>query len=90
MDLFLNSDIENLLLKTDGGKDIKPNFAIFVVWSALIIGEYVVVAWGRKCCKSRQKLHLWSYWFNVRMVDAGFKISSFSFRCKSRIGRFCI
>ena len=29
-------------------RDRRPNFVIFVVWSALIAGEWVVVAWSRK------------------------------------------
>ena len=27
-----------------------PNFVIFVVWSTLIAGGWVVVAWSRKSC----------------------------------------
>ena len=50
MDLLLNSDIVNLLLKTNMGRDRRPNFVIFVVWSALIVGRWVVVAWPRKSC----------------------------------------
>ena len=33
--------------KTNGGSDRRPSF-VFVVWSALIVGGWVVVAWGRK------------------------------------------
>ena len=50
MDLLFNSDIVNLLLKTNMGRDRRPNFVIFVVWSALIVGRWVVVAWSRKSC----------------------------------------
>ena len=39
--LLFNSDIVNLLLKTDGGRDRMPNFVIFEVWSALILGVLV-------------------------------------------------
>ena len=39
MDLLFNSDIVNLLLKTNMGRDRRPNFVIFVVWSALIVGR---------------------------------------------------
>ena len=35
MDLLFNSDIMNLLLKTNGERG--PNFVIFVVWDVLII-----------------------------------------------------
>ena len=50
MDLLFNSDIVNLLLKTNMGRDRRPNFVIFVVWSALIVGRWVVVARSRKSC----------------------------------------
>ena len=50
MDLLFNSDIVNLLLKTNMGRDRRPNFVIFVVWSALIVSRWVVVAWSRKSC----------------------------------------
>ena len=39
--LLFNSDILNFMLKTDGGRTRKPNFVIFVVWSALIVGVWV-------------------------------------------------
>ena len=39
--LLFSSDIVNLLLKTDGGRDRKPNFVIFEVWSALILGVWM-------------------------------------------------
>ena len=35
MNLLFNSDIVNLLLKTKGGGDRRPNSVIFVAWSAL-------------------------------------------------------
>ena len=47
MDLLFNSDIVNLLLKGNGGSGRRPHFVIFVVWSALIVGGWVVVAWSR-------------------------------------------
>ena len=50
MDLFFDSDMMNPLLKTNGGRDRRFNFVIFVVWSALIVGRLVVVTWGRKSC----------------------------------------
>ena len=46
MNLIFNSDIMKLLLKTNGGRDRRSNFVIFVVWSVLIVGRWVVVAWG--------------------------------------------
>ena len=50
-----NSDIVNYLLKTTGGEAeglffYFYLFIFFVVWSALIAGGYVVVAWSRKYC----------------------------------------
>ena len=50
MDLLFNFDIVNLLLKNNGRRDKRPNFVIFVVWSAVIIGGWVMVAWSRKYC----------------------------------------
>ena len=41
MNLLLNSDIVNLMLKPkEGGGRQKPNFVIFVVWSALSVGRW--------------------------------------------------
>ena len=40
----------DLLLKNNGGGDKRPNFVIFVVWSALNVDGLVVVGWGRKSC----------------------------------------
>ena len=41
-------DIVNLLFKNHGGKNRRPNVVVFAVWSALIVGGWVVVGWGRK------------------------------------------
>ena len=46
MDLLFNSDIVNLLLKINGVRKRKPNFIIFIVWSALIVDRWLVVAWN--------------------------------------------
>ena len=42
--------IVNLLLKNNEGRDRRPYccWGFFVVWSALFVGGWVVVAWGRK------------------------------------------
>ena len=40
MDMLFDSDIVNLLLKTNEGRERRPNFVIFVVWSALIVGKW--------------------------------------------------
>ena len=37
MNFLFNSDIVNLLLKTNVGKDKRPNFVIFIASSALIV-----------------------------------------------------
>ena len=50
MHLLLNCDIVNLLLKTNLGRNRRPNFVIFVVWSALVVGWWVLVTWSRKSC----------------------------------------
>ena len=38
MDLLFNSDMVNPLLKTNGGRDRRPNFVIFVASNAPIVG----------------------------------------------------
>ena len=43
MNLFFNSDIANLLLKANGRRDKRHNFVIFIVWSILIVGAWLVV-----------------------------------------------
>ena len=50
MDLLSNSDIVNILLKTNVGRNRTPNFVIFVVWSALIIDNRVLVPRSIKSC----------------------------------------
>ena len=41
--MLFNSDIADFLLKTNEGRNRRPNFVIFVVWSALIVVEWVLV-----------------------------------------------
>ena len=50
MYLPFNSNSVTLQLKTNWGETEKPYFVIFVVWSYLIVGGWVVVPWTRKCC----------------------------------------
>ena len=50
MYLPFNSNSVILQLKTNWGETEKPYFVIFVVWSSLIVGGWVVVAWTRECC----------------------------------------
>ena len=48
MNYFFDADIENLLLKSNGVRERRPNFAIFLVWDALIVRGWVLVTYGRK------------------------------------------
>ena len=38
-----------------GGGDRRPNVVVFVVWSSLIVGGWVMVTWD---CSRRQNLFL--------------------------------
>ena len=60
--LFFNSDIENFLLKTNG-LERKPNFVTFLVWSVLIVGGSIVVAWSRNSCLGRAEITSLCSWF---------------------------
>ena len=42
--LLFNVDNENVLLKNNGRRDRRPHFVNFVVWKALIVGWWMVVA----------------------------------------------
>ena len=68
MDLLFNSDIVNLLLKTNGGRYRRPNFNIFEVWSALLVDRWVAVAWNRKPCLELAEIS--SFMFLVLFKDA--------------------
>ena len=48
MDLVFSCDMANFLLKTNGLRERKPNFVIFVIRGALIVSRWMVVAWSRK------------------------------------------
>ena len=55
MYLLFNSDTVNLVCDIlIGGRNRRPNFVTFVVWSTLIVGGWVVmrvlVAWSKKSC----------------------------------------
>ena len=50
MNLLFNSDIVKLQLKVNVRRHRRPNFVIFIVWSTLIVGEWVQVDWSRKSC----------------------------------------
>ena len=94
MYLLFNSDIANLLLKTNWGgvRDRKPKLVIFAVWSILIV---VVFGGGGVCvcvcvCRVGPKIFFrigWNCIFCVPGFIQGwrthgeFKISSFRFWC---------
>ena len=71
MDLLSNSDIMILLLKTNGGRDRRPNFVIFLIWRALML----VAGWwwlrAEILVYSRLKYHLLWSWFNTSLGEAG-------------------
>ena len=43
MDLFFDSNMLNHSLKTNGRRDRRFKFVIFLVWSALIVNSWLVV-----------------------------------------------
>ena len=43
MDLFFDSNMLNHLLKTNGRRDRRFKFVIFLVWSALIVNSWLAV-----------------------------------------------
>ena len=71
MNLLFNAGIVNLLLKPMG-EATEGLILFFVVWSALIVGGWVVVAWGRKSCIEPVKIASFA-------VSAESEISSFCF-----------
>ena len=52
--------LKNFLLKKEwggvGGRGGDPNFFIFLVWSALIVCGWIVVAWSRNSCLGPAKI----------------------------------
>ena len=54
-----------------GGRNRRPNVVVFGVWSALIVGKWVVVAWGRKSYLGTAKISSSCTWYNSRIGDAG-------------------
>ena len=72
-DLLFDVDILNLLLKNNGRRDRGPHFVIFVVWSALIVNEWVVVAWGRKSYLGPDEIS--SFVYLVQFKDRGCRVS---------------
>ena len=82
MNLLFNSDKVNLLFKNSGGRDRRSNFVIFVVWSALIVGGWVVLTWSKKSCLGLAEISpafCVSGLIQVWGKQDGSKISSFCF-----------
>ena len=48
MKYLFNFDMVNLPLKINERRDRRPNCVIFVVWSALIVSDRVLVSWRKK------------------------------------------
>ena len=74
--LLFSSDIVNLQLNINVGRDRRSSFVIFVIWSTLIVGELVLVgcSWWRgaeNLVQDQLKSHLLCSWFYSRIGDAG-------------------
>ena len=75
--MLLNVDIVNLLLKNTGkgggqmGQRM-PHF-IFVVWSALVVSEWVVAAWSRKVYLRPAEIS--SFVYLIKFKDRGCRVS---------------
>ena len=63
----------NLLLRTDGERNRRPSFVIFVVWSDLIVGRWLVVVWSRRFCL--EPVEVASFLFLVLFKDWGCRVS---------------
>ena len=55
------------------GRETRPDFVIFVVSSALIVGKWVVVAWSRKSWVELAEII--SFVFQVLFKDGGCRVS---------------
>ena len=71
--LLFNSDVVNLLLKTNVGRNRGPNFVDFVVWNTLVVGGLVLVVWSRKSCLGPAKIA--SFVFLVLLKNGGRRVS---------------
>ena len=71
---LFNSDIANLLLNINKGRNKRPNFVIFVVWYTLIVGGLVsvgvLVAWSIKYCSGPAEIASFVSRFYSKMRDA--------------------
>ena len=78
--MLLNVDIVNLLLKNNGGErerggggKHRMSHFIFVVWSALVVSEWVVAAWSRKAYLGSAKIS--SVVYLIKFKDRGCRVS---------------
>ena len=67
--MLFNSDIGNFLYNTMQRRGRRPNFINFLVWGALIVGGWVVVAWSKKCYLGPDEIV--SFVFLVLFKDGG-------------------
>ena len=65
MNLFFKSDVSNLLLKNNGVRDRRPNFIIFVFWSALNFDGWVVVGWSIESCLGPTEILSLCFWMGM-------------------------
>ena len=95
MNLLFNSDVVNVLLKDNGGRNRRPIFVscffiiVFVDWSTLI--GSVVVALGRELCLGPAEISSFCYWGIVLRgsEEFGYKKVCSRFSCEAPgMGRF--
>ena len=62
---------ESFAKENNGGRHITPHF-IFMVWSAVVVGGWLMVAWGRKSYLGPAEISsIVCDWLNSKMRDAG-------------------
>ena len=76
MNVFFKFDVLNLLLKNNGVRDRRPNFIIFVFWSALNFDGWVVVGWSIESCLGPAEISSLCFWMGMG-IQGESKISSF-------------
>lgn len=74
--MLFNFDFVQFLFKTNGGRDKWSNFAIFVVWKALIVGGWVAVVQSRKFYLG-PTIFLVLFKHGERRVDSRFRLLVF-------------
>ena len=65
------------------GRDRRPDFVIFVVWSALIVDGWVVMAWSKKSCLGPAAILSFCFWCKSR--ERKFSVQESEFK-----GFFCV